>query len=340
MWVLAGDIGGTKTDLALYHVEGPRRVRLVREEVFPSREYGGLEDVVRSFLHEHGEGIAGAAFGVAGPVLGGEVALTNLPWKVEAASLEAAIGCRGVRLMNDLETTAYGALFLDRGELETLNEGIPRETHRVVIAAGTGLGQAILFWDGERYRPTATEGGHVDFAPRDEREMGLLRFLLERYGRVSYERVLSGPGLLCIFDYLTRELGAKVEPSVRQRMEREDPSAVIGESGVSGACATCEEAVEMFVSLYGAQAANLALTTMALGGVYVGGGIVTKLLPKVKAGGFMEAFRNVGRFEPLLAETPVRVILNPKTSLLGAAEAALDLALERPTSGARSRPRQ
>jgi glucokinase len=334
MDVLAGDIGGTKTDLAVYRVEGPKRVRLVHERAVPSREYGGLEEVVRELLRDRPEPIAAAAFGVAGPVIEGKVGLTNLPWRVEAGTLAEAIGCADVRLMNDLETTAYGTLFLAPEEIHTLNEGVPRATHRVVIAAGTGLGQAILFWDGRQYRPTATEGGHVGFAPRDDREMGLLRFLLEEYDRVSYERVLSGPGLLNVFRYLSIGLGGPVDPEVRERMKREDPGAVVGESGISGRCPTCTEAVDMFVSLYGAQAANLVLSTMALGGVYVAGGIVTKLLPKVKAGGFMRAFRAGGRFEALLSDTPVHVVLNPRTSLLGAAEAALDMALERTGTGA------
>jgi glucokinase len=322
LWVLAGDVGGTKTDLAVYRVEGAETVTRHREGSFPSQDYAGLEELVREFLGDHDEGIDAAAFGVAGPVLEGRVTVTNLPWKVEAASLARAIGCPEVRLMNDLESTAYGALFLDSEHLLTLNEGIARRAHRCVIAAGTGLGQAILFWDGARYRPAATEGGHVDFAPRNEREMGLLRFLLQRYDRVSYERVLSGPGLLNIFDYL---------------IEAEDPGAVVGEAGVSGACATCREAVDLFASLYGAQAANLALSSMALGGVYIGGGIVTKLLPRIQSGGFMESFTFVGRFESLMAETPVQVILDPKTSLLGAAEVALDVALERATSEATRR---
>jgi glucokinase len=327
-FVLAGDVGGTKTDLALYRVEGVEQVALVREASFPSREYSGLEAIATEFLREHDGGVLEAAFGVAGPVIEEKVQVTNLPWKVEAESLAAEIGCQGVRLMNDLETTAYGALFLKPDELVTLNEGISRRTHRAVIAAGTGLGQAILFWDGQRYRPTATEGGHAAFAPRDEREMGLLRFLIGRHGRVSFERVLSGPGLSNIFDYLREELSSPVAPGVLERMKTTDPNAVIGQAALAGTCPTCEEAVDLFVSLYGAQAGNLALTTMALGGVYIGGGIVTKLLPKVKAGGFMEAFVDVGRFESLMRETPVHVILNPKTSLLGAAEAALDLALE------------
>jgi glucokinase len=325
-WVLAGDVGGTKTDLAIYRFEKPRKASLAREETFPSREYPGLEEIVHEFLGRQREPLAAAAFGIAGPVFDGRVNVTNLPWQVETGSLAREIGCNDVRLMNDLETTAYGALFLDASELHVLNEGVPRKTHRVVVAAGTGLGQAILFWDGERFRPSATEGGHASFAPRNEREMALLRFLLRRFDRVSWERVVSGPGLFHIFEYLDQEEGLPVSPEVRERMEIEDPSAVIGEAAVAESCVCCAAAVDLFVSLYGAQAANLVLSVMALGSVYVGGGIVTKLLPKVASGLFMEAFRAVGRFGPLVAETPVQIILNPKTSLLGAAEAALDLA--------------
>jgi glucokinase len=328
-WVLAGDVGGTKTNLGLYEAAGPEDVRLEREASLPSRQFDGLGSLVRRFLAEGGEPLSAAAFGIAGPVFDGRVSVTNLPWQIETGSLAREIGCDDVRLMNDLETTAYGALFLDASELHVLNEGVPRKTHRVVIAAGTGLGQAILFWDGERFRPTATEGGHASFAPRNEREMALLRFLLRRFDRVSWERVVSGPGLFHIFEYLDQEEGLPVSPEVRERMETEDPSAVIGEAAVAESCVCCAAAVDLFVSLYGAQAANLVLSVMALGGVYVGGGIVTKLLPRVTAGGFLEAFRAVGRFGPLVAETPVQIILNPKASLLGAAEIALDLALER-----------
>lgn len=325
--VLAGDIGGTKTALAVYRFEETRTARLEAEQTFPSREHRGLAEIVHEFLGPHGEPLAAAAFGIAGPVLAGQVSATNLPWKLSERQLAEEIGCERVRLLNDLETTAYAALFLGPDELHTLNEGVPRQTHCAVIAAGTGLGQAVLFWDGARHRPAATEGGHAAFAPRDEREMRLLRFLLERYPRVSWERVLSGRGLFHIFEFLRSE-GAPALPVLAKRLASEDPGAVVGEAGVRGACPTCEDAVDWFVSLYGAQAANLALTTMALGGVYVGGGIVTKLLPKVTSGLFMQAFRDAGRFEALMRETPVRVILNPKASLLGAAEFALDLALD------------
>jgi glucokinase len=194
-----------------------------------------------------------------------------------------------------------------------------------VIAAGTGLGQAFLFWDGNRHHPVATEGGHVDFAPRDEREVALLAFLRRRHARVSYERALSGPGLAAIFAFLTEDLGRPVAPAVRERLRTGDASAAIGEAGVAGTCPTCVEAVELFVDLYGAQAGNLALTVMATGGVYVGGGIVTKMLPVITSGRFMTAFTAKGRYAEIMRAMPVQAILNPKTSLLGAAHAAREL---------------
>ena len=225
--------------------------------------------------------------------------------------------------MNDLEATAYGALFLSAHEILTLNTGKARRGNCAVIAAGTGLGQAFLFWDGQGYRPTATEGGHVDFPPRNEKEVELLRFLTKQYdGRVSCERVLSGPGLVNIFNFLCQVLQRPVAETLRARLQTEDAAAVIGEAGVTGSCRTCTEAVDMFVSLYGAQAGNLALTVMSVGGVYIGGGIVTKLLPKMTAGGFMQSFTDKGRFGQLLQDMPVRIILNPKAAQVGAAHAA------------------
>ncbi|MGH7962640.1 MAG: glucokinase, partial [Candidatus Binatia bacterium] len=253
-YILAGDIGGTKTTLAIYATEGPHQVSLVREASFPSRQYGGLEAVIEEFLKSGQEQVAAGAFGIAGPVLDGEVITTNLPWRVTAASVAQAMDCdqvQRVRLMNDLETTAYGALFLPPDQIQTLNVGTPRRGNCAVIAAGTGLGQAFLFWDGERYRPVATEGGHGDFAPRNDQEVALLRFLGQRYPRVSYERLLSGPGLFNIFSFLDQVLQKPVEPTVRARLETEDPSAVVGQAGVADLCATCGEAVDIFLSLYG-----------------------------------------------------------------------------------------
>lgn len=325
--VLAGDIGGTKTNLALYALEGRDGVSLVREASFSSAKYAGLEDVIADFRSgETDAAIAAGAFGIAGPVLDGRVETTNLPWKVDAPGIRRAIGGGRVRLMNDLEATAYGALFLPAAEILILNTGKPRRGNRAVIAAGTGLGQAFLFWDGQGYRPAATEGGHVDFPPRDEKEVELLRFLRKQHnGRVSYERILSGPGLVSIFNFLQQVLQRPVVETLRGRMQTEDAAAVIGEAGVAGTCRTCVEAVDMFVSLYGAQAGNLALTVMSVGGVYIGGGIVTKLLPKMTDGGFMQSFTDKGRFSQLLQDMPVRIILNPKAAQVGAAHAAREL---------------
>ena len=328
--VLAGDVGGTKTNLALYAlyaVEGRKGLSLVREASFPSAHYTGLEEVIADFRYKAADkSIAAGAFGIAGPVLDGTVEATNLPWKVEAPGIRRAIGGGQVRLMNDLEATAYGVLFLPADEVRILNTGKLRRGNCAVIAAGTGLGQAFLFWDGQRHMPAATEGGHVDFSPRDEKEVELLHFLRKQYnGRVSCERILSGPGLVSIFNFLHQVLQRPVAETLRARLQTEDAAAVIGEAGVAGTCQTCVEAVEMFVSLYGAQAGNLALTVMSIGGVYIGGGIVTKLLPKMTAGLFMRSFMDKGRFSRLLQDMPVRIILNPKAAQVGAAHAAREL---------------
>jgi glucokinase len=324
-YVLAGDIGGTKTNLAIYSVEGQRKLSLIREASFPSSHYNGLEAVISEFLGSGQEKVAAGAFGIAGPVLDGEVFATNLPWRVTTTNVAQALGCDRVRLMNDLETTAYGALFLPPQEIQTLHEGTPRRGHRAVIAAGTGLGQAFLFWDGQRYRPVATEGGHADFAPRDEQEVALLHFLRQHYSRVSYERVLAGPGLVNIFKFFDQVLHKPVAPAVRARLQTEDPAAVVGQAGVAGTCETCVAAVALFLSLYGAQAGNLALTVMATGGVYVGGGIITKLLPKITTSAFLHSFQAKGRYTPFMAKIPVHIILNAKTAQLGAAQAASEL---------------
>ncbi len=325
-YVLAGDIGGTKTNLAVYSTEGPQQVSLVREASFPSKDYTALEEIVGKFLSAADQEIAAGAFGIAGPVSGGVVQPTNLPWKVvEAVSLARRIGCPRVRLMNDLATTGYGARFLPAEEIHVLNEGKQRTGHCAVIAAGTGLGQAMLFWDGKRHRPSSTEGGHVDFAPRNAKEIELLQYLLGRFARVTYERVLSGPGMVNIFRFLDEGLKRPVEPEVRERMKREDPAAVIGQAALAGTCKACEEAMDMFVGIYGAQAGNLALTIFATGGIFIGGGIVTRILPKMTGGAFMEAFGDKQPFAGLMAEIPVRIILNPKASQIGAAHAAAEL---------------
>jgi glucokinase len=323
--ILAGDIGGTKTNLALYAVERSTHVTLLREASFSSKQHDGLESVLREFLREGPGQVSAAAFGIAGPVLDGVVLATNLPWKVATDRIASILGCPRIRLMNDLETTAYGSLFLPPHEVQVLHEGKTRYGHRVVIAAGTGLGQAFLIWDGVGYRPIATEGGHADFAPRTEKEVELLRFLTRSYQHVSYERLLSGPGLVNIFNFLDQHLHRPVAPAVRQRLAKEDPAAVVGQAGVEDLCPTCAEAVDIFLGIYGAQAGNLALAIMGLGGVYVGGGIIVRLLKKVTSGAFMDGYLAKGRYASFMADIPVRIILNAKASQFGAAHAAREL---------------
>ena len=322
--VLAGDVGGTKSDLALYAVDGPHRLSLLRAATFSSRAHPDLQSVVRAFLAGDDGPIAAAAFGLPGPVVDGAVATTNLPWRVAAADLGALLGVP-VALMNDLQATAFGCLFQPPEAFETLAAGRPRAGNAAVIAAGTGLGQAFLFWDGTRHHAAPTEGGHADFAPHDEREWRLLRFLQRDRAHVSWEHVVSGPGLHDIFRFLTEAEGRPIDDPLRAALAAGDPSAAIGAAAVAGTSATAAEAVELFVSLYGAQAGNLALTVMATGGVFVGGGIVVKLLTLVAAGGFMRAFTAKGRFANFLSEVPVRVVLDPATARVGCAHAAADL---------------
>jgi glucokinase len=316
--LLAGDVGGTKTHLALYRVDAVN-IELLRESSYASAAYPGLQVLCRDFLGAAPPPIAAASFGIAGPVEDGEVHATNLPWHISATELGNELQIPHVLLANDLETTALGAIARPPSELRTVQIGKKRAAHRAVIAAGTGLGQAYLFWDGVRYRSAATEGGHVDFAPRTEREAELLRYLLRKFSRVSYERLLSGRGLGNIFGFVRDVLGLPVSPEVQDRLERDDPGAVVGEAGVAGTCPACTEAVEIFLTLYGAQAGNLALTVMALGGVYVGGGIIVRLLPRLTPQNFIAGFCTKGRFSPLLEEIPVHVVLNSKAALLGAA---------------------
>ena len=317
--ILAGDVGGTNTRLAVFGVAG-NRLKLVSEKRFPSRDHKALDEIVATFLSTHQPPIKQACFGVAGPVKDGRCVATNLPWVVDARDLAKILGLETVYLLNDLEANAYGVAVLGSSDFLTLNEG---ETgikgNAAIIAAGTGLGEAGYYWDGNQHYPFASEGGHTDFAPRNELEMELLRFLLARFERVSYERVLSGPGLLNIYEFL-RHAGHGDEPGwLVDEMRRQDPSAVISKAGLDGRSELCELALHLFVSLFGAEAGNLALKTMAIGGLFVGGGIAPKIIAKLKDGTFMQAFTDKGRMRAYLQAIPVRVILNDKTALLGTA---------------------
>lgn len=325
--ILAGDVGGTKTNLAVFECVTPGDRRVVREASFPSREFASLESVTAAFLAA-GERVDAAAFGIAGPVIDGAVATTNLPWRITPSVLSLALGGARVRLLNDLETTALGAIALPQDRYRTLQAGVARSGNVAVIAAGTGLGQAFLYWDGQRHLPAATEGGHADFAPTTGDDVRLLQFAQSLYGHVSWERLVSGPGLHLLFRFLTERGGRVIDPAVRDQLAGGvDPSAAIGAAGLDASCDTCREAVDWFVRLYGTQAGNLALSVMALGGVLIGGGIVGKLLPRIEVGGFMTAFTAKGRYQGLLEGIPVRAVLEPKASLLGAADAAFGLLL-------------
>ena len=320
--ILAGDIGGTATRLALFQARG-EELSPTAERSYPSREYPGLREIVSQFVAENRCVIERASFGIAGPVINGRVKTPNLPWVVDARDLAQELALEATGLLNDLEANAYGVAALKPDDLAVLNEGAPDAAgNAAVISAGTGLGMAGLYWDGTRHRPFAAEGGHADFAPRNETEIDLLRYLLKFHRHVSYERVLSGPGLRNIYAFL-RDTGRAAEsPEIIEQMRGADPAAVISRAAMDESCALCVQAMNLFVSVYGAAAGNLALEVMATGGVYIGGGIAPKILEKLQSPQFMVAFTAKGRLQPVCAGIPVRVILNPKTALLGAARYA------------------
>jgi glucokinase len=317
--ILAGDIGGTNTRLAFVETAG-ERLRLVREATFPSREHGSLEAVLRQFLSSQHDPVRCAAFGIAGPVRHGRCDATNLPWVVDSQAVAREVGLASVGLINDLEANACGIEALSPEDVETLNEGEAGAAgNAAIISAGTGLGEAGIYWDGVRHHPFGTEGGHTDFAPRNHLEMELLEYLQKQFGRVSYERVVSGPGLVNVYRFL-RDTGRGEEPAwLTERMRQGDAAAAVSGAALRGESTLCAQALDLFVSIYGAEAGNLALKAMATGGVYIGGGIAPKIIQKLKDPGFLNAFTSKGRMKPMLQAIPVRVILYPKTALLGAA---------------------
>lgn len=321
--ILAGDIGGTNTRMAFFE-GGPGHPRLAVLEVFSSKAHAGLEDVIREFRAKHSHAVDAAAFGIAGPVRNGRSETPNLPWIVDAKSLAECLGLPSVSLLNDLEANAHGIAVLGDGDIATLSEGAPGATgNQVLISAGTGLGEAGLIAREGGYLPYASEGGHADFAPRNELEVELLRYLMPRFEHVSCERVLSGPGLFNIYRFL-RDTGRGEEPAwLTEELAQRDPGQVVSGNGLKGSCALCVDALDLFVSIYGAEAGNLALKGMATGGVYIGGGIAPRILPKLKEPAFLRAFHAKGRVSKVLEAIPVRVILNDKTALLGAGRVAL-----------------
>jgi glucokinase len=324
--VLAGDVGGTKTALALFEKDARGAVTLVRDGTLPSREFASLEAVIERFLAAGPRPpIAAVCLGVAGPVVDGRSQATNLPWIIDERSLARAIPAPKVKLLNDLEVAAHGVLALPESDIRTVQTGVSRRGNLVLIAAGTGLGEALIIRDGERHIVIASEGGHGDLAARSELEDDLLRYLRKEFGRVSYERVLSGPGLFNVYRFLRDTGWAKESPEVADRMRAGDPSAVVTEMGLARRDALCDKALDVFIGIYGAEAGNLALKAMAVGGVLVGGGIAPRMIDRIAGGGFIAAFREKGRLAPLMESIPIRVALNPRAPLLGAARVASEM---------------
>jgi glucokinase len=317
--ILVGDIGGTKTNLALFPGDKVRS-QPTAEASIPSADHDSLESVLDAFFGDQSPPVEAAAFGVAGPVVDGVSRITNLPWVIHESSLAKRLETRAVRLVNDLEATALGLALLRDDETETLQAGSSKgRGNRAVIAAGTGLGEATLVADRDRTIPIASEGGHVEFGPRDPLEVELWTWLHEKNARVEYEMLLSGPGLVNLYRFFHRHEG-HADPW--EGDEPTDPAASVSRAAMSGACTACRESLERFVTIYGAEAGNLALKTMATGGVFVAGGIAPKILPVLRDGRFLEAFNDKGAFTDLMRSIPVQVVLNPKTALLGAARVA------------------
>ena len=319
--ILAGDIGGTKVHLALYRF-ADGRLKAVRERRFSAQEFASLDAVVNAFLADgNTDKIDAACFGCPGPVRDGRLKLTNLPWTLDARELARSLAIEHVFLINDLEANGYGIPELAAESVFTLHAGDAAAMgHRGLIAAGTGLGEALLIWDGKAHRPIASEGGHCDFAARTDREIALLEVLRRKlHGRVSWERVVSGLGIQNIYGFL-RDVEKIDEPAwLRERMASDDPNAVIGACAEDGSSALCFETMQTFAAAYGAEAGNIALKVLATGGIYLGGGIAPKILKTLANGGFMQAFLDKGRLSPLLESIPVRVILDESCALLGAA---------------------
>jgi glucokinase len=319
--ILAGDIGGTNARLAYFQPQNGH-FQLVSERVFSSRDYSELGEIVSKFLQDAATPPDVACFGIAGPVRNGRVEASNLPWVIEQSRLAKQIQLPATLLINDLEANAWGIGALSPQDMLPLNQVSASIGNQAVIAPGTGLGEAGLYWNGSQHQVFASEGGHADFAPRGNLQIELLQYLESRYGHVSYERVLSGPGLVNVYKFL-RGKGYSDEPAeFPAQLEHEDAAAAISRAALDGTNRLAEQALDLWISIYGAEAGNLALKMMATGGIFLGGGISPKILPKLTGPLFMRAFLEKGRLRPLLESIPVQVITNDKAGLLGAARCA------------------
>jgi glucokinase len=311
--ILAGDLGGTKSNLGLFDVQQGKLVRIARKR-YTSHEYPGLKDITADFLTQNGAKVTAASFGIAGPVVNNTVRATNLPWVIDGAEMAAFLSLNHVRLVNDLEATSYGIGVMEPSDLEVLYPGVP-EPHatQVVIAAGTGLGEGILFWDGQQHVPIATESGHADFSPSTDQQADLWKFLKKRNDFVSSELILSGRGFQNIHEFLSpydKHVGFDTTT---------DPAPEITRRALAGECPVCVATVNLWIEIYGSEAGNFALRTLARGGIYVAGGIAVKILPKLKEGRFAAAARNKEKLEDYLAKIPITVVLNEDCPLMGAA---------------------
>lgn len=318
--ILGGDVGATKTHLALFE-KGDKR-KWASNEKYKSIEHGSLSVIVRNFLSKHSAKIESACFGVPGVVIDGKCHPTNLPWVVEAEILSKEIGIPHVFLINDLEANAHGITCLSPNELFVLNKGKKQNGNQAIISAGTGLGEAGIFWDGKSHHPFATEGGHESFAPVNEIEIALLQYLKREFAHVSFERILSGSGLLRVYQFLV-ETGVETEKEdLKKAIKEGDSPRMITDFAIRGVSKVCKKALQLFVSIYGSEAGNLAMKMFSIGGMYIGGGIAPKILDEMKAGEFMRRFTAKGRMQHFLSEIPVSIILNENTALLGTAEYA------------------
>jgi glucokinase len=322
--ILAGDLGGTKTFLARFEIKGGLPGPPLGLELLQSANYPSFEALLREYLARHPGPVEAACFGIAGAVVENCVRVTNLPWIVDGAEVTRELKLERVRLINDLVATGYGIAALRPGEMEPLQPGDPAsDSNAGMLAAGTGLGESILVRVGRDYLPVPSEGGHADFAPRTDDELRVFRAFRARHGRVSYERVLSGPGLVALGELFHGERSTQAEWARHLEAAGEEGAAeVVSTMGMAGSCPACEAALRLFVGVYGAEAGNMALRAVARGGIYLGGGIAPKILPALKWDVFLEAFRDKEHLRPLLSSIPVWVILNPRTGLLGAARRA------------------
>ena len=322
--ILAGEIGATRTRLAAFDTEGNNLQRVV-EKAYVSQSHNGLPEIIADFILTEGIPVHSACFGVAGPVKKGRSKISNLPWTIDARDLAKQLKLETVGLLNDLEAYAYGVDALGEKDFVTLNEGSEdAEGNRAVISARTGLGMAGLYWDGFRHHPFACEGGHTDFAPRNALETELLAYLQKKHGRISCERILSGPGIKNIYDFL-RDSGKAEEPQwLKDRMAAApDPPALISQFALEGRSPICDQALSIFVSIYGAETGNCALNFLSTGGIFLGGSIAAKIVPKMKDPIFMQSFLDKGRMSTLLQEVPVKIVLNDDAGIMGAARYTL-----------------